>query len=40
MTPHRTNRRKRRHELLGMTVETAVILGCIISALAIVWWAA
>ncbi len=40
MTPHRGNRRKRRHELLGMAVETAVVLGCIASAILAVWWAA
>ena len=38
--PRRTTRRKRIHELLGMAAETTVILGCILSAIAIVWWAA
>ena len=38
MTPHRGNRRKRMHELIGITAETAVALGCIATATAIVWW--
>ncbi|WP_261779116.1 hypothetical protein [Rhodococcus erythropolis] len=42
MTPPtpRINGRKRGHGLFGMTVETAVILACIASAIAVVWWAA
>lgn len=40
MTPHRVNRRKRMHELLGMAVETALVLGCILSAILVLWWAA
>lgn len=38
MTPHRGDRRKRRHESLGMAAETAVVLGCIATAIAIVCW--
>ena len=38
--PRRTTRRKRTHAWLGMAAETTVILGCIISAIGIVWWAA
>ncbi|OFV78602.1 hypothetical protein [Rhodococcus erythropolis] len=42
MTPPspRASRRKRPHEWLGMASETAVILGCVMCAVAIVWWAA
>ena len=36
----RSNRRKHMHGLLGMTTEAAVVLGCILSAIAIVCWAA
>ena len=41
MTPAqpRSNRR-RMHERLGVPVETALILGCILSAILIAWWAA
>lgn len=40
MTPARTPRQKRRHGLLGMTVEAAIVLACIAFAVAIAWWAA
>jgi hypothetical protein len=39
-TPPRNNRRKLLHGSLGMTTEAAVVLGCILSAIAIVCWAA
>ncbi|MDV8071314.1 hypothetical protein R4P64_32905 [Rhodococcus sp. IEGM 1366] len=39
LTP-RTHRRKRGPELLDMAAETAVVLGCILSAIIVVWWAA
>ena len=38
--PRRTNRRKRIHEWLNTAAETAVVLGCILFAIVIVWWAA
>ncbi|MFK4363043.1 hypothetical protein ABH939_006578 [Rhodococcus sp. 27YEA6] len=41
MTPAspRTHR-PRLHERLGTSVETALIFGCTLSAIVIVWWAA
>lgn len=38
--PPRSNRRKRMQEQLGVSVETALILGCILFAIVIAWWAA
>ncbi len=42
MTPAspRTHQRPRLHERLGVPVETALILGCILFAIVIAWWAA
>ncbi|MCW2295508.1 hypothetical protein [Rhodococcus erythropolis] len=42
MTPPQpdSNRRKRTHARFGMAAETAVVLGCILAAIVIVWWAA
>ncbi|MFK4362791.1 hypothetical protein ABH939_006326 [Rhodococcus sp. 27YEA6] len=38
--PPRIDRRKRVRKFLGARSEIAVILGCILFALVIVWWAA
>ncbi|WP_287484551.1 hypothetical protein [Rhodococcus sp. (in: high G+C Gram-positive bacteria)] len=37
--PH-THPQKRRHGLLVMTVEAAIVIACVAAAITIVWWAA